>query len=196
MDRIRLKVFGLSYNSMSQTGAYALILTDENDAFRIPIIIGMAEAQSIAIHLERLRSQRPLTHDLMKSLADQLGATLEEIYIYRWESGIFYSELRFRHGEEMLKIDSRTSDAIALALRYNCPIYVSPGVIAKTAIPISDLMMGEFSENTSTDPGKTKSSSDDFTEEELTRMLDEAVKNEDYENASRYRDMLIAKREK
>ncbi len=171
-----------------------MVLAEENDTFRIPIIIGIAEAQSIAIHLEHLRSQRPLTHDLIKSLADQLGATLEEVYIYRWESGIFYSELRFRHGEEVLKIDSRTSDAIALALRYNCPIYVAPGVIAKTAIPVSDLETGEFSGKTTVEPGDAKSSSDDFTEEELTRMLDEAVKNEDYENASRYRDMLKAKR--
>jgi len=180
---------------MSQTGAYALILAEENDTFRIPIIIGIAEAQSIAIHLEHLRSQRPLTHDLLKSLADRLGATLEEIYIYRWEAGIFYSELRFRHGEEILKIDSRTSDAIALALRYNCPIYVAPGVIAKTAIPISDLMTGELGGQTSAGPGETKSEEEEFSEEELTRMLDEAVKNEDYENASRYRDMLKAKRE-
>ena len=93
MDRIKLKVFGLSYQSMSQTGAYALILAEENDAFRIPIIIGIAEAQSIAIQMEHLHSQRPLTHDLMKSLADSLGVVLEEVYIYRWESGIFYSEL-------------------------------------------------------------------------------------------------------
>ena len=78
MDRIKLKVFGLSYSSMSQTGAYALILAEENDAFRIPIIIGIAEAQSIAIQMEHLHSQRPLTHDLMKSLADSLGVVLEE----------------------------------------------------------------------------------------------------------------------
>ena len=88
--------------------------------------------------MEHLHSQRPLTHDLMKSLADNLGVVLEEVYIYRWESGIFYSELRFRNGEELLKIDSRTSDAIALALRYNCPIYIAASVIANTAIPISD----------------------------------------------------------
>lgn len=91
MDRIKLKVFGLSYQSMSQTGAYALILAEENDAFRIPIIIGIAEAQSIAIQMEHLHSQRPLTHDLMKSLADSLGVVLEEIiYIV----GIRYLLLR------------------------------------------------------------------------------------------------------
>ena len=82
MDRARVKVYGLSYSSMSNTGAYALILAEEHDAFRVPIIIGIAEAQSIAIQLEHLDSQRPLTHDLIKTLADSLGATLEEIYIH------------------------------------------------------------------------------------------------------------------
>ena len=188
MDRIKLKVFGLSYQSMSQTGAYALILAEENDAFRIPIIIGIAEAQSIAIQMEHLHSQRPLTHDLMKSLADSLGVVLEEVYIYRWESGIFYSELRFRNGEELLKIDSRTSDAIALALRYNCPI-------SKTAIPISDLATGEFSGQKPVEPEKSETTEYNFTIEELTRLLDEAVKNEDYESASRFRDMLKARKE-
>ena len=185
MDRIKLKVFGLSYQSMSQTGAYALILAEENDAFRIPIIIGIAEAQSIAIQM----------HDLMKSLADNLGVVLEEVYIYRWESGIFYSELRFRNGEELLKIDSRTSDAIALALRYNCPIYIAASVIAKTAIPISDLAAGEFSGQKPVEPEKSETTEYNFTIEELTRLLDEAVKNEDYESASRFRDMLKARKE-
>ena len=194
MDRIKLKVFGLSYQSMSQTGAYALILAEENDAFRIPIIIGIAEAQSIAIQMEHLHSQRPLTHDL-KSLADSLGVVLEEVYIYRWESGIFYSELRFRNGEELLKIDSRTSDAIALALRYNCPIYIAASVIAKTAIPISDLATGEFSGQKPVEPEKSETTEYNFTIEELTRLLDEAVKNEDYESASRFRDMLKARKE-
>ena len=190
MDRIKLKVFGLSYQSMSQTGAYALILAEENDAFRIPIIIGIAEAQSIAIQMEHLHSQRPLTHDLMKSLADSLGVVLEEVYIYRWESGIFYSELRFRNGEELLKIDSRTSDAIALALRY-----IAASVIAKTAIPISDLATGEFSGQKPVEPEKSETTEYNFTIEELTRLLDEAVKNEDYESASRFRDMLKARKE-
>lgn len=138
MDRARVKVFGLSYKSLSHTGAYALILAEEHDAFRVPVIIGIAEAQSIAIQLENLHSQRPLTHDLIKSLTDRLGATLEEVFIYHWEAGIFYSELRFRHGEELLRIDSRTSDAIALALRYDCPIYIAAKVIEQTAIPVAD----------------------------------------------------------
>ena len=131
----------------------------------------------------------------MKSLAESLGVVLEEVYIYRWESGIFYSELRFRNGEELLKIDSRTSDAIALALRYNCPIYIAASVIAKTAIPISDLATGEFSGQKPVEPEKSETTEYNFTIEELTRLLDEAVKNEDYESASRFRDMLKARKE-
>ena len=94
MDRIRLKVLGLSY-SRSQAGAYALILADEQDMHRIPIVIGMPEAQSIAIQLEKMQTQRPLTHDLIKKLADALQVTLKEAFIYRLDSGIFYSELLF-----------------------------------------------------------------------------------------------------
>ena len=194
MDRARVKVYGLSYSSMSNTGAYALILAEEHDAFRVPIIIGIAEAQSIAIQLEHLNSQRPLTHDLIKTLADSLGATLEEIYIHYWEAGIFYSELRFRHGEEILKIDSRTSDAIALALRYDCPIYVSAYVIDKTAIPVADTeVIKEHLNKVQSEIEKVKES--ELSEGELQRLLDAAVNNEDYESASRYRDMLKAKKD-
>ena len=193
MDRIRLKVFGLSYQSMSTTGAYALVLAEEHDAFRIPIIIGIAEAQSIAIQLEHLDSQRPLTHDLVKNLADSLGATLEEVSIYHWEAGIFYSELRFRRGEEILKIDSKTSDAVALALRYNCPIYITREVIIQTAIPIADTsIIKEHLEKVQAEIAKVKES--ELTEEDLQRLLEEAVKNEDYENASRYRDLLKSRK--
>ena len=108
MDRIRLKVLGLSY-SMSQAGAYALILADEQDMHRIPIVIGMPEAQSIAIQLEKMQTQRPLTHDLIKKLADALQVTLKEAFIYRLDSGIFYSELLFEKDTQQIKIDSRTS---------------------------------------------------------------------------------------
>ena len=106
MDRIRLKVLGLSY-SMSQAGAYALILADEQDMHRIPIVIGMPEAQSIAIQLEKMQTQRPLTHDLIKKLADALQVTLKEAFIYRLDSGIFYSELLFEKDTQQIKIDSR-----------------------------------------------------------------------------------------
>lgn len=170
-----------------------MILAEEHDTFRVPIIIGIAEAQSIAIQLENLHSRRPLTHDLVKSLTDRLGATLEEVFIYYWEAGIFYSELRFRHGEELLKIDSRTSDAIALALRYDCPIYIAAKVIEQTAIPVADTeVIKDHLEKVQAQIKKAKET--ELTEEDLKRLLAEAVKNEDYESASRYRDMLNARK--
>ena len=162
MDRIRLKVLGLSY-SMSQAGAYALILADEQDMHRIPIVIGMPEAQSIAIQLEKMQTQRPLTHDLIKKLADALQVTLKEAFI---------------------KIDSRTSDAIALALRYDCPIYSTPEIVEKAGIAV-----GQETGQTES-PEKEEVVQQPYSVQELTRMLDEAVRNEEYEKASKIRDLL------
>ena len=176
MDRIRLKVLGLSY-SMSQAGAYALILADEQDMHRIPIVIGMPEAQSIAI-------QRPLTHDLIKKLADALQVTLKEAFIYRLDSGIFYSELLFEKNTQQIKIDSRTSDAIALALRYDCPIYSTPEIVEKAGIAV-----GQETGQTES-PEKEEVVQQPYSVQELTRMLDEAVRNEEYEKASKIRDLL------
>ncbi|WP_294141265.1 bifunctional nuclease family protein [uncultured Sanguibacteroides sp.] len=192
MDRVRLKILGLSY-SMSQSGAYALVLSDLDDTYRIPIIIGISEAQSIAIQLEHLQTQRPLTHDLVKRLTDGLNVTLEEIFIYRWEAGIFYSELLFKQEEKELRIDARTSDAVALALRYGCPIYTTPEVVEKTSIsvPEKEMLEQEVKAN-DLEPAVTESNQE-LSVEELTRLMEEAVKNEDYENASRFRDMLKAK---
>lgn len=192
MDRVRLKILGLSY-SMSQSGAYALVLSDLNDTYRIPIIIGISEAQSIAIQLEHLQTQRPLTHDLVKRLTDGLNVSLEEVFIYRWEAGIFYSELLFRQEEKELRIDARTSDAVALALRYGCPIYTTPEVVEKTSISVPEMEMQEqVVKANDLEPAITESNQE-LSVEELTRLMEEAVKNEDYENASRFRDMLKAK---
>jgi len=193
-DRVELKVLGLS-QSMSQTGVYALILADANDTYRIPIVIGMGEAQSITIQLEHLQTQRPLTHDLMKHLLDGLHVQLEEVYIYRWEAGVFYASLLFRDERGALRLDGRTSDAVALALRFGSPIYVARQVVEQTAItvPLSEMME---SEQGAGDSSKTPASDHAFTAEELQRLMNEAVKNEDYENASRFRDMLKAKKRK
>ena len=179
MDRIRLKVLGLSY-SMSQAGAYALILADEQDMHRIPIVIGMPEAQSIAIQLEKMQTQRPL----IKKLADALQVTLKEAFIYRLDSGIFYSELLFEKDTQQIKIDSRTSDAIALALRYDCPIYSTPEIVEKAGIAV-----GQETGQTES-PEKEEVVQQPYSVQELTRMLDEAVRNEEYEKASKIRDLL------
>lgn len=193
MDRIKLKVLGLSY-SMSQTGAYALILSDEQDIHRIPIVIGMPEAQSIAIQLEKLQTQRPLTHDLIKALTDKLNVNLKEVVIYRLESGVFYSELYFETSLNIIKIDSRTSDAIALALRYDCPIYTVPEIIEKAGILVSQ----EVREQQQGDIHSSVINLEDnllkeYSTQELTKLLEEAIANEEYEKASKFRDMLKAK---
>lgn len=192
MDRVKLRVLGLSY-SMSQAGAYALILADEQDLHRIPIVIGMPEAQSIAIQLERIQTQRPLTHDLMKTLADALQAKLREVFIYRLEAGIFYSELLFETSETIIKIDSRTSDAIALALRYGCPIYSTPEIMEKAGILVEQGLRQEQPMSY-----QTVETEEDilqgYSVQELRKMLDEAVEKEEYEKASRIRDILKNKK--
>ena len=194
MDRVKLKVLGLSY-SMSQTGAYALILADEQDIHRIPIVIGMPEAQSIAIQLEKLQTQRPLTHDLIKTLTDSLNISLKEVLIYRLDAGIFYSELLFETPMNLIKIDSRTSDAIALALRYECPIYTLPEIVEKAGILVSqevrEQQQGEIHDSVvNVEENQFK----EYTVQELTKLMDEAIRNEDNERASMYRDLLKAKK--
>lgn len=188
MDRIKLKVLGLSY-SMSQAGAYALILADEQDLHRIPIVIGMPEAQSIAIQLEKLQTQRPLTHDLLKTLADALKTNLKEVFIYRLNAGIFYSELLFETDMNLIKIDSRTSDAIALALRYDCPIYTTSEIISKAGILVNH--ENPAKEEVQSSPlMETGEVARDYSVQELNKLLNEAVQNEEYEKASKLRDML------
>ncbi len=192
MDRVKLKVLGLSY-SMSQAGAYALILSDEQDLHRIPIVIGMPEAQSIAIQLEKIQTQRPLTHDLVKTLADALKVALKEVFIYHLEAGIFYAELLFEADKNIVKIDSRTSDAIALALRYGCPIYTTPEIVEKAGILVGQ--EGSHSEQPTLvrEIENEKDSMLDYSVQELGRMLNEAVQNEEYEKASKIRDILKSK---
>ena len=180
---------------MAQTGAYALILTDEADLHRIPIIIGMPEAQSIAIQLEKLQPQRPLTHDLIKSLTDSLSVTLKEVFIYRLDAGIFYSELYFETPSNTIKIDSRTSDAIALALRFGCPVYTTPEIIEKAGILVSqevrEQQQGEIHNSViNVEENQYK----DYTVQELTKLMEEAIQREDYETASKYRDLLKTKK--
>lgn len=192
MDRIKLKVLGLSY-SMSQAGAYALILADEQDTHRIPIVIGMPEAQSIAIQLEKLQTQRPLTHDLIKTLADALKTNLKEVFIYRLNAGIFYSELLFETDMNLIKIDSRTSDAIALALRYDCPIYTTSEIIAKAGILVNHEDTPAKEEIPSSSLLDADEVSRDYSVQELHKLLDDAVQNEEYEKASKFRDMLKEK---
>ena len=133
MKRVKLKVMGISY-SQTQSGAYALLLIEENGDRRIPIIIGGFEAQAIVIKLENLEPPRPLTHDLFKKFADQFNIAVIEVMIDKLEEGVFFSKLVCNNGEKEYLIDSRTSDAVALALRFGCPIYINEDILEKAQL--------------------------------------------------------------
>jgi uncharacterized protein len=190
MKRIKLKVLGISY-SQTQSGAYALVLTEENGERRIPIIIGGFEAQAIVVKLENLSPPRPLTHDLFKSFADEFGITVSEVFISRLEDGVFYSQLVCNNGEKEYTIDSRTSDAIALSLRFNCPIFITEEILEKAGIVIN--AEGTDAQLKSDEDILTQSGGSEFeaaSDDDLYKMLDEAIKSEDYERAAAVRDEI------
>lgn len=190
MQKIRLNILGLSV-SQTQSGAYALVLAEENGERKIPIIIGPVEAQAIAIQLEGLKPPRPLTHDLIKNIAVAFDIVLLEVTIYKLEEGIFYSELLCEMDGKEVVIDSRTSDAVALALRFKCPIYTSEEILTKSGIVLNS--EDDFSSGDSFSGKKAEPSSSPFanySSQELEEMLSEAVQNEDYEKASIIRDEI------
>ena len=194
MKKVKLNVLGLSYSQM-QSGAYALVLTEENGKQRLPIIIGGFEAQAIAIELEGLKPPRPLTHDLFVNFAIAFNIELIEVVIYKLEEGIFYSELVCDNGGSRIKIDARTSDAVALALRFKCPIYTTQEIISKAGIILdfkeTKAKSKQASQKKPTEQPYTKPA--DFlnvSTDELKKMLDLAVKKEDYEKASKIRDEI------
>ncbi len=197
MKKIKLNVLGISY-SQTQSGAYALVLNEEDGERRIPIIIGGFEAQSIAIQLEGLKPPRPLTHDLFKNFADVFNIKLKEINIYKLEEGVFYSDLICLKDDKEIKIDARTSDAIALALRFKCPIYTTEEILSKSGIIVEI----DFDKGKKEDPQKKPTFStgvseatkneelQELTYEELEELLQDAIQNENYEKASEIRDEL------
>jgi bifunctional DNase/RNase len=190
---IKLNVLGISY-SQTQSGAYALILTEEEGDRRIPIIVGGFEAQAIAIELEGLKPPRPLTHDLFLSFAKVYGISIKEVVVYKLEEGVFYAQLLCDNGVEKITLDARTSDAIALALRFKCPIYTTEEIIAKAGIVLDfDKESAEPKQEPTGDKGPEKVEKDkpadktDYSSlsmEELKKMLSDAISNENYEKAS------------
>jgi bifunctional DNase/RNase len=195
MKRVKLKVMGISY-SQTQSGAYALILIEDNGERRIPIIIGGFEAQAIVIKLENLDPPRPLTHDLFKKFAEQFNIIISEVMIYKLEEGVFFARLVCSNGENEYSIDSRTSDAVAIALRFGCPIFITEEILDKAGITInpSDAEMPASSDiDEIIEPESTRY--DSYNDDELFKLIDEAVKTEDYERAASVRDE-IEKRKK
>ncbi len=196
MEKIKLNVLGISY-SQTQAGAYALVLNEEKGERRIPIIIGGFEAQSIAIQLEGLNSPRPLTHDLFFSFANAFSINLQEVIIYKLEEGVFHSKLICNNGKKNITIDSRTSDAVALALRFNASIYTTEEILQKAGI-VLDIEHEDKSKESKSSKRKTekKPASGDtektqkLSNEELQKMLQKAISKEEYEEASRIKDEI------
>lgn len=201
--KIKLRVQGLT-NSQVQSGAYALILAEEDGNRRIPVIVGTPEAQSIAIALEYITPPRPLTHDLFVSFATAFDIKLKEVYIHKFEEGIFYSELLFTDGKREVPVDSRTSDAIAIALRAKCDIYVSESIMIEAGVVLDEDVEDNADEDfedddddlMAMDPDEIK---DDealkrwlglIDDEELNKRLEEAVQDENYEHAKMYQDEI------
>ncbi len=193
-------VAGMSY-SQSQSGAYALFLGVLGEEKRLPIIIGGFEAQAIAIFLEKMKPQRPLTHDLFKNFADSFDINLKEVVINKFEEGIFYSKLVCEREGEIKEIDSRTSDAVALALRFGCPIYANADIIEEAGIVIEESESEPGEEETADQPAEETDAAhsygyEDFLLDELEEMLQKAIEEENYEEASRIRDEIKRRKER
>jgi hypothetical protein len=196
MKRVKLKVTGISY-SQTQSGAYALILNEEKGDRRIPIIIGGFEAQAIVIKLENLDPPRPLTHDLFKKFADEFKIAVTEVMIYKLEEGVFFSKLVCNNGIKEYSIDSRTSDAVALALRFECPIFITEEILEKAGITVNPSEPDSASQaetESVLSPESNKYTS--YTDEELYKMIDDSVKTEDYERAASIRDEIEKRKKK
>ena len=191
-DRVKLKVMGSTYSQI-QNGAYALVLAEENGDRRIPIIIGTAEAQSIAIRLEHLTPPRPMTHDLFASFAQGFGIRLREVFVYHYEDGVFSSELLFDDGTRQIRIDSRTSDAIAIALRTQSPIYTTEKIISEAGIIFQEEPKEKKKEETKTVKRKHLN---DYSTKELKERLEEAVRMEAYEKAALIQQELKKREQK
>ena len=200
MKKVKLNILGLSY-SQTQTGAYALVLSEADGNRRIPIIIGAVEAQAIAIQLEGLKPPRPLTHDLFLNVAMAFNIDIAEVFIHKLEEGIFYAEIVCEQDKNRIRVDSRTSDAIALALRFECPIFTTDEIIEKAGIIMEFDESGdshediESKESGNISPKSVKSMDySEYSLDELNEFLDAAVKNEDYEKASEIRDEIYKRK--
>lgn len=201
MKKVRLEIVGLSY-SQTQTGAYALVLGESNGKRRLPIIIGGFEAQAIAIELEKMTPSRPLTHDLFKTFCETFDISITEVIIYNLVEGIFYAKLVCTDGEKETEIDARTSDAIALAVRFNCPIFTYEFILSTAGIILDEEAAAaalESGDQAQLEEGKSAkelvSGSDDGeyktkSTEELKSLLQTALDDEQYELASKIRDEL------
>ncbi|MDP1677947.1 MAG: bifunctional nuclease family protein [Bacteroidota bacterium] len=184
MEKVQVDILGLS-TSPSSAGAYALILKETNGKRKLPIIIGAFEAQSIALELEGMKPPRPLTHDLMRNIIDMFAVSLNEVCINELRDGTFYAKLTIEGLSETQEVDSRPSDAIALAVRYGAPIYVGEEVLNEAGVVSED---DDETEETLTKEESTPVKKSVTKLEQLQTSLKEAIEKEDYEKAAKLRD--------
>lgn len=203
MDKIKLEILGLS-SSQSQSGSFALVLGESPGSRRLPIIIGMFEAQAIAIEIEKIVPNRPMTHDLFKSFAHSFNYSVKEIVISDLKEGVFFAKIVCDNGMETVEIDSRPSDAIAIGIRFDAPIYTYEKIMSEAGIVLSDEKEDEdISElkkpvEKSSSPGSssTPTSKSDFDKlknmpmDKLNELLDKMIQSEDYEKAAKIRDEI------
>lgn len=198
MEKIELTVTGLSY-SQSHSGAYALVLSEKNGKRRLPVVVGSFEAQSMAVALENITPPRPLTHDVLKNIIDQLGAQVVNIVIYNLLEGVFHALINLDVNGRAIEIDSRTSDAIALALRVKCPIYTYEFILNTAGVYLEEEDLEgdegdvEDIENDETFQEIARELQGEFAglnDDELNEALEKALEIEDYEKASKIRDEI------
>jgi bifunctional DNase/RNase len=196
MKRKEVKILGLSY-SQDQMGSYILVLSERKGKVKIPIIVKASEVQRIALQLEDIKSTRPLTHDIFKSVTDSYGIDIQEVYIYSLAEGIFYTKLITSNGVEEVEVECSIGDGVILSSIYKCPIYMETSVMNAAGVIINDDgtpidEVDEFSDDESDDESDIKV----VSVENLEKMLEEALKNEDYEIAIAVRDRIAELKDK
>ena len=193
MDKIKLEILGLS-SSQSQTGSFALVLGETTGKRRLPIIIGMFEAQAIAIEIEKIMPNRPMTHDLFKSFSHEFDYTIKEIIISDLKEGVFFAKIVCESQDKIVEIDARPSDAIAIGLRFKAPIFTYETILAEAGIEFSgeEEELSEMKTELMGEKKKEKKpvSLKDHSIEKLNELLKNAIEKEDYERAAQIRDEL------
>ncbi len=186
-NKIKLNILGLS-SSQSPSSSFALVLGEKGGDRRLPIIIGMFEAQAIAIEIEKITPNRPMTHDLFKSFAHHCNIKIKEIYISNLKEGVFFAKIICEHKEKIFEVDARPSDAIAIGLRFNVDFYTNETIMLEAGILLPKEIEDEIIKTEEVKSKKTNL--EDISSKELENLLDEALDVEEYEKAARIRDIL------
>ena len=190
MEKVKIEILGLSSSQSQSTGSFALVLGEVEGERRLPIIIGMFEAQAIALEIEKITPNRPMTHDLFKSFAHAFNYEITEIIISDLKEGIFFAKIVCTDGEREIEIDARPSDAIAIGIRFEVPFYTYESVLSEAGIILTDEEEIVDEEDEPVVVEKKADRMQDFTVDKLNEMLDEALKAEDYEKAAKIRDEI------